>query len=1089
VAEASVDNRNVIGFFLVSISLSATMRQTALADDVPKPDSKLLPAAIRTIDFVRDIQPIFRRACLKCHGDEKQKGNYRLDVRDIAINQGESYAPNIISGKSADSPLIKFVSGTGDLVMPPEGDRLSPDEIAILRVWIDQGVRWPDEIAGSIRDPRELWSLKPLVRPAVPIRPNPTEKLSPIDAFIYAKLDERKFSSSPEADRRTLIRRVYFDLTGLPPSPADVEQFVADPDAKAYEKLVNRLLESPRYGERWARHWLDAAHFAETHGNDQDRIRENAWPYRDYLIAALNADTPYGKFIEQQIAGDAIFPDEPSLTPALGFLAAGPWDESSLRDIREDSIDRQIARYLDRDDMLTTVINNVTSLTVQCARCHDHKFDPISQRDYYALQAVFSGVERANRRYDADPEIHRQRMNLMRKKSELDQRQPSAMAALMALPIQEQVREWERQRLLRIPTWNITDLELFTSSDGATLTKLPDGSILSGGPRPEKDTVTLVSSSLGWSVSGPNEVKAADDQGNSHPESANAEKRLIRITAIRLDVLTDDSLPRRGPGRQDNGNFHLSEIEVYVDNREKPETLVNPSADFDQAGWEISKALDQNEATAWGIDPREGQPHYALFELKEPLVISAAATTGTDPTEADASLRTTSRLRIVLKQLHGRSHLIGRMKISLTAATPPVRSDKLPDAVDAIVNIPPENRTDEQRVELARYVQLKELERSLSAVPKPALVYAAAADFEPDGSMKPPPGPRPIHLLHRGDIHRPRDEIAPGALSCVPALPAQFDIPASAPESARRVALARWLVDKRNSLTWRSIVNRVWYHHFGRGIVGTLNDFGHMGESPSHPELLDWLAVEFRDGGQSLKELHRLILTSQTYRQRVENQPDRRNVVDASSVEIDERVAVDADNRLLWRMNRIRLDAESIRDAVLAFSGRLDLRMGGPSDRQFDLKPGIHVTPSVDYAKFDPNSNLGRRRSIYRFLFRTLPDPFMESLDCPSGDQITPARNNSVTVQQALALWNDLFIASNCEQIASRIKNDLAVQTTNGTANELSPQVQVESAIRLILGRDPAVNELRDLSAYTSKHGLANLCRLLLNSNEFLFLN
>jgi mono/diheme cytochrome c family protein len=714
------------------------------------------------IDFIRDVQPVFQRHCYPCHGPEKHKSEFRLDVRDVAFKGGELYAPNIKPSQAAESTLIQFVSGNGDLEMPPEGPRLSPEEITTLRTWVDQGAPWPDEVAGAVVDKNDWWAWKPLSAPAVPSvdEISQTARIAnPIDNFIVAKLHDNGLRQSPPADGRTLIRRVYFDLTGLPPTPEEVEAFAADDDPKAYARVVDRLLASPRYGERWARHWMDAAHFAETHGHDQDRIREHAWPFRDYLIASLNADKPYGRFIQEQIAGDALFPEDPQATIALGFLAAGPWDESSLRDIQEDTVDRQVARYLDRDDMIATVMNNVVSVTVQCARCHDHKFDPISQSDYYALQAVFSGVERANR------------------------------------PI---------------------------------------------------------------------------------PAASN------------------------------------------------------------------------------------GQP---------------------------------------------------------------------------------------------------------------TLVYAAASKFEPDGGHKPPPGPRPIHILHRGDIGQPRELAAAGALSCIAELSPRFDVPESADESLRRVALARWLTDPRNPLTWRSIVNRVWHHHFGAGLETTLNDFGHMGGAPSHPELLDWLAVNFRDGDQSLKQLHRLIVTCETYRQ-----TSRTAVLDPADAA--QAAAIDADNRLLRRMNRTRLDSEAIHDAVLAAAGRLDLRMGGPSDRQFALSPGIHVTPNVDYKTFDLDSAPARRRSVYRFLFRTLPDPLMDALDCPSGDQITPSRINSVTVQQALALWNSAFILRNAEHFAERL---------NRGATGLEKQITL--AVQLTLNRPPSDAERLRFSQYAKIHGLANFCRLLFNANEFVFID
>ena len=436
------------------------------------------------------------------------------------------------------------------------------------------------------------------------------------------------------------------------------------------------------------------------------------------------------------------------------------------------------------------------------------------------------------------------------------------------------------------------------------------------------------------------------------------------------------------------------------------------------------------------------------------------------------------------------------MRLSVTEAVPPVKLDAVPEQIVAILAIAREQRSETQRLELTTYQQLKEVEHEVASLPKPSQIYAAAANFEPDGGLQPPPGPRPVHVLHRGDIRNPREAALPGALGCVKELPSRFELSNSNNEALRRAALAQWLTDTRNPLTWRSIVNRVWHHHFGRGLVGTLNDFGHMGETPSHPELLDWLAVEFRDGGQSLKQLHRLIVTSETYRQATAQEKEEKtphpNPLPAKPGRGDKQAdprLIDADNRLLWRMNRTRLDAECVRDAVVAVSGRLDLRMGGPSDRQFDLQPGIHVTPKIDYAKFDLNSDLGRRRSIYRFLFRTLPDPFMETLDCPSGDQITPARTTSVTVQQALALWNDAFIARHCEFIAARIEKEVLGRTT--VTDDAAPAVNapIDRAVRLILCRPPTEAESRDLSEYAKKHGLANVCRLLLNSNEFLFVN
>jgi hypothetical protein len=1000
---------------------------TVSQPSTPQPSALLPPAANRKVDFVRDIRPIFQRSCYRCHGPDNQKSGYRLDVRSIAMTKGDAYAPNILPGKAADSPLLRFIAGLDDDVkMPPEGKRLATTDVGLLRAWIEQGAIWPDEAAGKTSGKLDWWSLKPLSLPSVPIAGPLAAPVNPIDAFVEPTLREKNFTQTPEADRRTLIRRLYFDLIGLPPTPEEVATFVGEHDPSAYEHLVDRLLDSPRYGERWARHWMDAAHFAETHGHDQDRIREYAWPYRDYLIASFNADKPYGRFIQEQVAGDVLFPDDPQATVALGFLAAGPWDESSLRDIQENTLDRQIARYIDRDDMVSNVMNNFASATVQCARCHDHKFDPISQQDYYALQADFAGVDKATRAYDADPAVGRRRRDLVRRKQLLDRDDAESIAWLLSPETQAQVAAWEHDLPLHRALWTVLAPDHAASADGSTLTIQPDGSVLSTGSRPDRDTYTIT-----------------------------ATAPLAKVTAIRLEVLADDRFPHRGPGRQDNGNLHLSEIQIFAgDAKGKLLPISGAVADFNQDGWGIERAIDGIDATAWGIYPRVGQTHTAVFELKDKFAVAGG-----------------SQLTVVLKQLHGGGHLIGRARLSVTDAPPPVGLDLLPSQITAILQEPAVRRTDPERIALARFRQRGLVLHDLAALPKPSLVYAAANDFEPDGGHVAPHGLRLVEVLHRGDILQPRGKAVPGALSCISAIEPRFKLAHPENEGERRAALARWLSDPRNPLTWRSIVNRVWQYHFGRGLVETPNDFGRMGALPTHPALLDWLAMEFRDHGQSIKQLNRLIVTSKTYRR-------SSRIADIGASQAAAALAEDADNRFLWRMNRQRLDAECVRDAVLAVSGRLDLRMGGPSDRQFELRPGVHVTSVVDYSKFNSDSDAGRRRSIYRFLFRTLPDPFMETLDCPSGDEITPLRTNSVTVQQALALWNDAFIARHCEHLAARLE---PIGSTN--------RARVEAAVQLAFGRPARSDELAELTAYADKHGLANLCRVLFNANEFLFVN
>ncbi|HMJ90282.1 MAG TPA: DUF1549 and DUF1553 domain-containing protein [Candidatus Acidoferrum sp.] len=872
------------------------------------------------------------------------------------------------------------------------------------------------------------WAYRPITRPAVE-----SSVANPIDHFVALQLQKSALKPAAQAERRTLLRRIYFDLIGLPPSPGELRAFLADTSTNAYERVVDRLLASPRYGERWARHWMDAIHFAETHGHDQDRIRTNAWPYRDYLIASLNSDKPYARFVEEQVAGDALFPQDPQAIVALGFLAAGPWDESSLRDIREDTIDRQIARYLDRDDVVATVMQTFTSTTVQCARCHNHKFDPIPQTDYYALQAVFAGVDRANRTYDSDANVHRKRVALLRERERANKDREWLMSAEMAEPMEAFGRAHSESQ----GRWKTLIPETFMPAGNAILTRQTNGAVLASGNRPDRDTYTIT-----------------------------ARAPLARLTAIRLEVLADESLPKLGPGRQDNGNFHLNEFRLLVFEPDapngRPVKFASASADFNQSGWTIDHALDGNEKTAWGIHPKVGESHHAVFKLKEPLTI------GED-----------TKLMFVLKQLHGDGHVIGRLRLSVTSEQSPAATTALPADVERILTLPKANRTEDEQVALAKLVVNRRITDELAALPKPSLVYAAASDFEPDGSHKPAGAPRVVHVLKRGDINKPQAAAAPGSLSCVESLQARFEIAEEKNEGARRAALAKWLTDPGNSLTWRSIVNRVWHHHFGRGMVETPNDFGTMGSAPSHPELLDWLSVWFRDDAKgSLKALHRLIVTSATYR-RSSTEANKGNKERGSLSPFSlPSVQPDSENHLLSRMNRTRLDADQVRDAILQISGALDLRMGGPSDMQFDLQPGHHVTPKVDYAKFDVDSAQARRRSVYRFLFRTLPDPFMDALDCPAGDQLTPVRNSSVTVQQALAMWNDAFVANYASHFAARLEK-----------HSTKVAGQVTLACELVWCRRPTADEMKYLSDYARDHGLANLCRVLFNSNEFMFVN
>jgi mono/diheme cytochrome c family protein len=986
--------------------------------------AELPPPASEGVDYARDVQPILARSCYECHGEKRQRSSLRLDRR-IAALKGGDFGPAIVLHKGEESSLVRYAAGLEEgMEMPPEGEgeRLTAAEIGILRRWIDDGAPWPADPDEG--EPGDWWSLRPLAAVEFPSITTDDENLvrTPIDRFILATLRDQGLSPSPEASRAVLIRRLTYDLHGLPPTPDDIEAFERDESPDAYGRLVDRLLASPRYGERWARHWLDVVHFGESNGFGMDRPRLNAWPYRDYIIAALNADKPYARFVQEQLAADALFPEEAQLLPALGFAAAGPFNQSALVEQVDGTECKLIALNLDRDDMVASVAATFLSVTIHCARCHEHKFDPISQTDYYRMQAVFAGVGRADREFDPDPRVKQRRAELAARKAELE-KNPEAHA----LSDQERASlvvaqaEWEHSLADQAAVWLNLEVATIEATSGSTFERQDDASYLATGEAAEKDTYRLIGTTT-----------------------------LPSVTAVRLEVLADDRLPMKGPGRQDNGNLHLSEIRVGLRPNDNPAettwlTLQNPTADFNQQDWGIERAVDGNAATAWGIFPEVGKSHQAVFELKDP------------PSTADATLV------VELDQLHGSRHLIGRLRVSVADKPHPVRIPQLPVDVLAIIATEPEQRSPEQQQRLFAFHRLQAIDRELASLPPPQQVWAIAGDFPARRNYKPAAQPTPIHVLRRGDVMQPLEAVEPGGLECVSTLPALFESSEMDREGARRAALAHWITSPDNMLTWRSIVNRVWHYHFGRGIVDSPNDFGRMGSEPTHPELLDWLAVEFRDSGGSLKELHRLILLSSTYRQASDPRPECQ--------------AADGDNRYLWRMHRPRLDAESLRDSLLVASGTLDSTMGGPSVMQFTFRdPNMEVSPQVDYMSFDPDSPASFRRGIYRFLFRNVNDPLLEAFDVSDPSLSVAKRNATITSLQALSLWNNRFVLRQCEHLAVRLERE---------ASDVPSRI--DRAYRLLLGRPPSEEEAALLAEYAERHSLAAACRVLVNSNEFLF--
>lgn len=1000
-ARTTLHSRPHLIFILTAILLLATRAQ---ADNAP--------------DFKRDIRPILERSCLKCHSGAVAQGGVRLDSRDSAMSSHGSSGAVIIPHSAVQSGLIQRVSTPSeDLRMPPASSglpRLTSAEITKLKAWIDAGPAWDITTSAAIAAASTNWSLKPLRRPAVPSRIG-----NPIDAFVRFQLAARKISPSPPAERKTLLRRLYYDLTGLPPRPQEAAAFVADKRPDSYERVVDRLLASPRYGERWARHWLDTIHYADSHGFEHDIGRDNGWPFRDYVITAYNTDTPWPRFIREQLAADYFYPDKPQLTPALGFLGAGTFDLSAYT-----TAPRNFA-LIDRDDLITQTMSAFVSTTANCARCHNHKFDPIPQADYYALQAVFAGIIKGDRLYETSPQVGAERKRCTDLISAADRRD----AAVLLSPQNQALVDAYLARPEAKAVWQSAQVETALSAEGSTLTINQDGSISAGGKRPETDTYT-------------NRLATS----------------LHTVTALRLDVLASPNLPMHGPGRQDNGNLHLSEIEVQI---EEPGAIahkikiVRATADFNQDGWGIERAIDGDPVTAWGIYPQVGKSHYALFTFAEKVQIGP-----------------NSRITVALRQLHGGGHLIGLYRLSLTNADPSTVS-AVPLDVARALQTGAEERTADQRLTIAAYVLRERSTAEVAKLPAQGRVYAAGPSVDvPTLGMRSLAQPDPVFRLERGDIDKPKEEVAPGSLSAVAWLPSRFAIKErdSNNEAARRAALAEWIASPQNPLTWRSIVNRVWHYHFGKGICDTPGDFGKMGGKPSHPELLDWLAVWFRDDALgSLKKLHRLIVTSETYRQ-------------SSATRVGPS-KVDSDNRLLWRFNRQRLDADSYRDFALSVSGNLDLTMGGPGVKHFTMRPGPQLTPALDYGAYDWNSAGSGRRSIYRTVWRGIADPFMESLDFPDLGLLAPARTFSVSALQGLELYNNGFVLH-----CSHLLADSVWQGAGAAAGKPRQTADaVTLAVRRVWLRNPTPAESAQMVRYADRYGLEALCRVLLNSNEFLF--
>ena len=988
--------------------------------------------------FKEYVKPILVKHCLDCHGGKAIKADFDLSTREKLLNSGA------VEKTAEASHLYQLVTHAEDPGMPFKLPKLSDAEIGHLKRWIDSGFVYDAPLVDP-KDPgkerevtdhdRQFWAFQPLGKVAVPAVKNAAWCRTDIDRYIVAAQEAKGLTPNREADRLTLIRRASLDLLGIPPTPDEVDAFVNDTDPKAYENLIDRLLESPRFGERWARHWMDVARFAESHGYEQDYDRPNAYHYRDFLIRALNADMPYDQFVKWQLAGDELAPNTPDALMATGFLGAGAFPTQ----LTEDEFER--ARYDELDDMTTTTGVAFLGLSVGCARCHDHKYDPIPSRDYYRLAACFSSAIRAEIDLDLTPEENQKRREMFEvTKADLTKKLGDFEQGSLPAQFKEWLTKFDPQTAL--DAWEVLDLGSVKGDAGTSYEKQPDGSSLAAGKAPAKETLTL---------------------------TTKTKRQAIR--SLRIEALAHDSLPSKGPGRAGNGNFVLGNLKVSITDAagSRDIKLANPRASHQQntSDLSVSASIDDNPTSGWAVDMGGiSKDNAAVFDFTEPVG------TGDEVT-----------LTITLACPHPNpQHILGRFRLSITdrenqaptvgGAGPDARVREALAAAKAGAELGSEagkTALDWYKTTSPEWLAHKAaLDKHIATGASPQLTKVlVTSEGLPKMSHHANDRGFPhfypeMYLLRRGDIHQKVEAVPPGFLRVLmPATATSEKWKVAPPQDwtrtrYSRTSLAHWItdpVDGAGQLAARVMVNRLWQHHFGRGLVATPSDFGFQGERPSHPELLDALARDLIEGGWKMKRLHRAILLSATYRQ---------------STEFDEaRATIDRENQLLWRMKPQRLEAEPIRDSLLSVSGQLDAKMYGPGT-------------------LDPNTN---RRSVYFFIKRSQLVPVMMLFDWPEHLVSIGQRSSTTVAPQALMFLNS-------EQ-GRRYSSALAGRLTGETLS-----LKITHAYRLCYGRAPHDAELKIATAFlnqqtakyqTASHAnpsgdaLTDLCQALLASSEFVY--
>lgn len=866
------------------------------ADDLPADHAERMTRGLEL--FQTQVKAILVENCVNCHGGEKTKGELSMVTREGLIKGGVDGVV-IVPFNGAKSRLLKLVRHEEEPNMPDKKPKLSDDKIEALAKWIEDGAPYEGALIegatvakgkGTIsEDDRKWWAFQPLKQTAVPKAPYE----NPVDRFIHAKAAEKGISISDAADRRVLIRRLYLDLLGLPPTPEEIEAFINNRALDAWDRLVERTLSSPHYGERWARHWLDIARFAESSGFEHDYDREGAYQFRDFVIRALNADMPFDQFLKWQIAGDEFEPDNALALTATGFLGAGVFPTQ----ITANEVER--TRYDAMDDMLSTTSVAFLGMTVGCARCHDHKFDPIPTADYYRMLSTFTTTTRSIVDLDVEPE-----KTALKKAKWAEEHAPLKIdLARYETELNPKFEQWlQAGAKLDGTLWTVLDLTNRQSKAGAAFKKLDDGSWLAEGKNGDQDEYTF---------------KAAAPSN---------------VTGLRLDALADPSMPKGGPGRADNGNIGLSRIRVFAGTNELK--IVKAAATFEQNtnSLAISSALDDNPKTGWAVDPQFGKNHSAVFTFAEP--------TG-------EACELTVKLEFALNTKHN----IGRPRLSvISGMAPSLDGEVVSPKIATILAADRTKISDEDRRELFGWWKHRDAgwkERSARV--------EAHAKSEPTGLVKAlicAEGYTPLrmhtqgadffnetYLLRRGNTDLKQGVANQDFLQVMMRAPERsqhwkFEAPKGAKFSGRRRSLANWMTDLdagAGAQVARVIVNRLWQHHFGQAIVATPNDFGHAGALPTHPELLEFLAGELVKNGWKLKPIHKLLLTSATYQQ--------------NTAADKAKEAADPENKFFTRRVPRRLEGEALRDCVLAVTGALDPKMYGPGTKdETSVRRSIYFT-------------------------------------------------------------------------------------------------------------------------------------------------